>query len=133
MKKLIIFASAFLPIIAFGADDLIKGKDTTPLKVLCKAPGYAAQILVQFVKDNQAEPGVYVVQRGQFWPANKITKVSYELYGESMSKVGRLDNGGKVRLYFTVSGVDLVGTLEKSDATFGDDTTLTDCQDLMLK
>ena len=132
-KSIVLILAMILPFFAFAGEDPITDQNTTPLKVLCRAQGYVPKIMVQFVRDNQAVPGVYVVQNDQFWPANKITRVSFELYGESMSKVGQLDNGGRVRLFMSVDGRDLMGKLEGSNATFGDDATLYNCIDLRLK
>ncbi len=138
MRKLILFTAMALCAVSFAAKpksdrEIISGKDTTPLKVLCRAPGATGGILVQFVKDKQADPGVYTVQRGMFYPANKIKRVTYELVGETWSKVGHLDNGGKVRLHFAVGSMELVGDLKGSNAFFGDDSALEGCEDLKLK
>jgi hypothetical protein len=140
MKKMIV-ALSFLPLFAMAATDkeILEGQETTPLKILCKIEGGApdrspnAGLLVQFVKDNQAEPGVYSEVGGRFFPGNKIVKTTYELIGESFSKVGHLDNGGKVVIQFSVDGTDLVGSIDKTAALFGDGALLYNCVHLKLK
>lgn len=55
------------------------------------------------------------------------------MYGESYSKIGHLDNGGKVRIHLPIEGVDFVGTVDKTAALFDDGATLSDCIELKLK
>jgi hypothetical protein len=133
-----IFLALFLaPMFAYSATDkeLMEGQDTTPLKILCRIQGGAsnAALLVQFVKDKQADPGVYSVVSGMFYPGNKIINTTYEMIGESYSKIGHLDNGGKVIIQISADGTDLVGSIDQSASLFGDGASLYNCTELKIK
>lgn len=135
--KNIFLALTLFPMIAFSLTEkeYMEGADTTPLKVLCKIEGGASntRLLIQFVKDKQADPGIYSVVGGIFYPGDKIVNTGYEMIGESYSKIGHLDNGGKVIIQVSVDGTDLVGTVDKTTSLFGEGAGLYNCIDLKLK